>query len=241
MQSSERGGPRGPSTDDRVGVPTDDPHRQQHLLTALVGGTHPEIYARAGLFVGVKPYAIGDADGAPPAARCPARPSSLSHGALSQNGPLYATIARLALRTVPEGLIPNHRASDYATTTLFGHRGRCIHTSGGHRSGPPDDFSDESLRRGTNRSGRKRRQTSRSHSDAHGICCIQREDCPLGLPPGRWAHRPGHWRRRRLPSGRVRGDSIRSYRKTFFRSGCLKDTRKRFAQRRSSAMTRGTP
>ncbi len=118
MHSSERGGPRGPSTDDRVGVPTDDPHRQQHLLTALVGGTHPEIYARTGLYVGVKPYAIGDADGAPPAARCP--PSSLSHGALSQNAPLHATIACLALRTVPGGLIPNHRASDYATATLFG-------------------------------------------------------------------------------------------------------------------------
>jgi hypothetical protein len=72
MQSSERSGPRGPSTDDRVGMPTDDPHRQQHLLTALVGGTHPEIYACTGLCIGVKPYAIGDADGAPPAARCPA-------------------------------------------------------------------------------------------------------------------------------------------------------------------------
>ncbi len=237
MQSSERGGPRGPSTDDRVGVPTDDPHRQQHLLTALVGGTHPEIYARTGLYVGVKPYAIGDADGAPPAARCPARPSSLSHGAFSQNGPLYATITYLALRTIPGGLIPNHRSSDYATATLFEYRGRCIHTSGGHRSGPPD----ESLRRGTTRSGRKRRQTSRSHSDAHGICCVQQEDCPLGLPPGRRAHRPGHWRRRRLPSGRVRVDSIRSYRKTFFRSDCLKDKYERLTLRRSSAMTRGTP
>ncbi|MBB4091227.1 hypothetical protein GGP98_003050 [Salinibacter ruber] len=176
-----------------------------------------------------------------PHPRQDARPSSLSHGALSQNGPLYATIACLALRTVPGGLIPNHRASDYATTTLSGHRGRCIHTSGGHRSGPPDDLSDESLRRGTNRSGRKRRQTSRSHSDAHGICCVQQEDCPLGLPPGRRAHRPGHWRRRRLPSGCVRVDSIRSYRKTFFRSDCLKDKYEWLTLRRSFAMTQGAP
>ncbi|CBH23937.1 hypothetical protein SRM_01016 [Salinibacter ruber M8] len=86
-----------------------------------------------------------------PHPRQDAQPSSLSHGALSQNGPLYATIACLALRTVPGGLIPNHRSSDYATATLFEYRGRCIHTSGGHRSGPPD----ESLRRGTTRSGRK--------------------------------------------------------------------------------------
>ena len=235
MQSSERGGPNGPSTDDRVGMPTDDPHRQQHLLTALVGGTHPEIYACTGLCIGVKPYAIGDADGAPPAARCPA---------------LFPVARRIVAERPPvrDHCVP--RAQDRSGRThskspglrlrhydAFWHRGRCIHTSGGHRSGPPDDLSDESLRRGTNRSGRKRRQTSRSHSDAHGICCIQREDCPLGLPPGRRAHRPGHWRRRRLPSGRVRVDSICSYRKTFFRFDCLKDTCRRSAQRRSSAMT----